>query len=128
MVKNSPTNAGDARDAGSIPGPERSPGAENGQPTPVILPGKSHGQRSLEGLQSIGLQRVRHNRAAMHAQTREEGSRGLRLQREGRQVTGRLKKEQLSGQQTFAGPCRNKETRGKFHHAQCARLFSVCNT
>ena len=92
MVKNSPANAGDAREAGSIPGPERSPGAENGRPTPVILPGKSHGQRSLEGLQSIGLQRVRYNRATMHAQTKEEGGRDLRLQREGRQVTGSLKK------------------------------------
>ena len=30
------------------------------QPTPVFLPGQSHGKRSLTGLQSIGLQRVRH--------------------------------------------------------------------
>jgi len=29
------------------------------QPTPVFLPGKSHGQRSLVGLQSMGSQRVR---------------------------------------------------------------------
>ena len=28
------------------------------QPTPVILPGESHGQRSLAGYKSIGLQRV----------------------------------------------------------------------
>ena len=31
------------------------------QPTPVFLTGGSLGQRSLVGLQSIGLQRVRHN-------------------------------------------------------------------
>ena len=31
------------------------------QPTPVSLPGKSHGQRSLGWLQSTGSQRVRHN-------------------------------------------------------------------
>ena len=31
------------------------------QPTPVFLPGESHGQMSLGGLQSIGLQRVGHN-------------------------------------------------------------------
>ena len=31
------------------------------QPTPVFLPGDSHEQRSLVGLQSIGLQRVRHD-------------------------------------------------------------------
>ena len=42
--KNPPANAGDA---GSIPGLGRSPGEGNG-PAPVFLPGKSHGQRSLE--------------------------------------------------------------------------------
>ena len=31
------------------------------QPTPVFLPGESHGQRSLVGLQFIGLQRVAHD-------------------------------------------------------------------
>ena len=44
MVKNLPANAGDM---GSIPGLERSPGGGNGNPLPVFLPGKSHGQRSL---------------------------------------------------------------------------------
>ena len=48
MVKNPPSNAGDM---GSIPGSGRFPGGGNGNPlTPVLLPGKSHGQRSLEGL------------------------------------------------------------------------------
>ena len=32
MVKNLPANAGDIRDAGSIPGSERSPGGGNGSP------------------------------------------------------------------------------------------------
>ena len=31
------------------------------QPTPVSLSGQSHGQRSLAGLQSTGLQRVGHD-------------------------------------------------------------------
>ena len=31
------------------------------QPTPVFLPRKFHGQRNLVGLQSMGLQRVRHD-------------------------------------------------------------------
>ena len=31
------------------------------QPTPVFLPGKFHGQRSLMGYKSMGLQRVRHD-------------------------------------------------------------------
>ena len=32
MIKNSPANAGDTRDVGSIPGSGRSPGEENGNP------------------------------------------------------------------------------------------------
>ena len=40
-------NAGDINDTGSIPGSGRSPGG--GQPTPVFLPEKSQGQRSLAG-------------------------------------------------------------------------------
>ena len=38
-----------AGDSGSIPGLGRSPGEGNGQPTPVPLPGKSHGQRNPVG-------------------------------------------------------------------------------
>jgi len=38
-----------AGDPGLIPGSGRSPGEEKWQPTPVFLPGKSHGQRSLVG-------------------------------------------------------------------------------
>ena len=33
----------------------------------VLLPGESHGQRSLAGLQSMGLRRVRHDRATKHS-------------------------------------------------------------
>ena len=43
MVKNTPASVGDSD---SIPGSGRSPGEENGN-TPVFLPGKSQGQRSL---------------------------------------------------------------------------------
>ena len=50
VVKNSPANAGDLTDVGSILGLGRSPGGERAwQPTPVFLPGESHGQRSLVG-------------------------------------------------------------------------------
>ena len=48
MVKNPSANARDTRDAGSIPGSVRSPGEGNGKPL-SILPGKSHGQKSLAG-------------------------------------------------------------------------------
>ena len=50
-----------AEDTGSIPGSERSPGEGNGLPTPVFLPGKSHGQRSLVGYSPMESQRIRHN-------------------------------------------------------------------
>ena len=49
MVKNSPVNAGDEREADWIPGLGRSPWRKKWQPDPVFLPGKSHGQRSLVG-------------------------------------------------------------------------------
>ena len=48
MVKNPPANAREVRDSGSIPGSGRSPAVGNGS-TPVLLFGKSHGQRSLAG-------------------------------------------------------------------------------
>ena len=47
--KNLHANAGDARDAGSAPGSGRFPWSRKWQPTPVFLPGESHGQRSLVG-------------------------------------------------------------------------------
>ena len=46
MVKNPPANAGDAGDMGSIPGQE-DPVEEGRLPSPVFLPEKSHGRRSL---------------------------------------------------------------------------------
>ena len=63
MVKNPP--ARDIRDVGSIPGSGKYP-AGGWQPTPVFLPGKSHGERSLAGY-SVGSQRIKHDLAHMHA-------------------------------------------------------------
>jgi len=57
VVKNPHGNAGDTRDAGSIPGLGRSPGAGHGN---LLLPGESHGQRSLAGYSPWGC-RVGHN-------------------------------------------------------------------
>ena len=51
VVKNLPANAGDM---GSIRGSGRSPAEGNGQPTPVFLPEKSHGQEESGGPQSKG--------------------------------------------------------------------------
>ena len=50
-MKNLPANAGDT---GSIPGSGKSPGGGNGKPTPVFLPGRPHGQRSLAGCSPWG--------------------------------------------------------------------------
>ena len=49
MVKNPSVNAGDAGHSGSIPGSQRSSGGGLGNPVPLFLPGKLHGQRSLVG-------------------------------------------------------------------------------
>ena len=47
VVKNLPTNVGDIRDSGSIPGSGRSPGEGNGDPLQYSCLGKSHAQGSL---------------------------------------------------------------------------------
>ena len=49
MAKNPPANAGDSRDASSIPRSGRCPGGGNGKPTPVFLPGEFHGQKNPVG-------------------------------------------------------------------------------
>ena len=61
VVKNPPVNAGDAIDASLIPGSERFPWRKKWQPTPVFLPGKCHGQRSLDGYSPWALKRVGHD-------------------------------------------------------------------
>ena len=50
-VKASAWNAGDP---GSIPGSEKIPWRRQWQPTPVLLPGESHGGRSLVGYSPWG--------------------------------------------------------------------------
>ena len=49
----------DERGPGSIPGLERFPGEGNGLPTPVFLPGESHGQRSLATVHGVTKSRTR---------------------------------------------------------------------
>ena len=60
VIKNSLANAGDIKDVGLIPGMGRFPGEGNGNPTPVFLPGKLHGQRGLWGYSPWG-RRVEHD-------------------------------------------------------------------
>ena len=54
MVKNLPAKAGNIRDADSIPGLGKIPWRRAWQPTPVFLPGESHGQRNLGGYSPLG--------------------------------------------------------------------------
>ena len=49
VVKNLPANAGDIRDAGSIPGLGRSPGGEHGNPLQYSRLENPHRQRILVG-------------------------------------------------------------------------------
>ena len=54
MVKDLPATAGDTRGMGSIPELGRFPWSRKWQPTPVFLPGKFHGHRSLVGYSQWG--------------------------------------------------------------------------
>ena len=56
------------RDIGSTPGWGRSPGGGHGNPTPVFLPGKFHGQRSLVGyIHEVTKSRTQLKRLGTHA-------------------------------------------------------------
>ena len=57
MVENPLANAGDARDLGFQLWVRKIPWRRKWQPTPIFLPGKFHGQRSLVGyIQAMRLQ------------------------------------------------------------------------
>ena len=59
-IKNVSANTGDV---GLIPTVRKTPWRRKWQPTPVFLPGKSHGQRSLVGYCPWGRKRVRYDLA-----------------------------------------------------------------
>ena len=70
MVKNLPAKAGDLGDVELILGLGREgPWSRNCQLTPVLLPGKYHGQRTLAGYSPWG-HRVGHNQ--VHMQSKNE--------------------------------------------------------
>ena len=54
MVKNPPTSSGNPGDNRFYPWVQKIPWRRKWQPTPVFLPGKSHGQRSLVDYSSWG--------------------------------------------------------------------------
>ena len=61
VVKNPFANAEDVRDLGSIPGLERFPGGGHGNPLQYSCLENPHGERTLAGYATIGLQRVGHD-------------------------------------------------------------------
>ena len=61
MVKNPPTNAGNIRDKGSIPGSGRSPRGGHGNPFQYFLPGESPWTEEPGGPQSLKSQTIRHD-------------------------------------------------------------------
>ena len=80
MVKNLPAMQGDPS---SICASRRSPGEGNGNHSGILL-GESHGQEEASRLRSMGLQRVRYDRAAKHTHSRTNQRRFLlRVRREG---------------------------------------------
>ena len=60
MLKTLPANSGDAGDRSSIPGSRRSAGVGNGNPFQYSCLEKPWADEPV-GLQSMGLQRVRHD-------------------------------------------------------------------
>ena len=72
MVKNSPANAGDTRDIRFDPWVGKISWRRKWQPTPVFLPGKVHGQRSLVGYSPEGhIQSKSQTRLSTHAHMQE---------------------------------------------------------
>ena len=67
VVKNLPTNAGDVRDAGSIPGLGGPPGKGHGNPLQYSCLENPHGQRSLVGYSPWGRKESGMNEATEHA-------------------------------------------------------------
>ena len=66
VVKNPPANAGDVRDMGLIPGSKKIPWRRAWQPTPVFLPGESHGHRNQMGYSPGGCKELNTSGAATH--------------------------------------------------------------
>ena len=69
VVKNLPANAGDIKRHGFDPWVEKIPWRRQWQATPVFLPGKSHGQRSLASYSPWGPKELDTTGAAEHACT-----------------------------------------------------------
>ena len=61
VIKHLPTNAGDVRDVGSVPGLGRSPGERNGYPLQYSCLENTMDRGAWQALWSMGPQRFGHN-------------------------------------------------------------------
>ena len=82
MVKNSPANAGNARDLSLTPGSGRSPGIENGNHS-SILAWKIPWTEEPDGLWSMGLQTVEQDFETKHNNNIYKSTRFQGILREG---------------------------------------------
>ena len=73
-----------SRDLGSIPGSGRFPWRRKWQPTPVLLPGKFHGQRSLVCYSPWG---HKESDTTEHTHTHTQSSSSKRRRSQGKQLT-----------------------------------------
>ena len=76
MVKNLPTNAGDARDVSSVPGSGRSPGIGIGSPLQQSCLEHPRGQRSLAGYSPWGCKELdtTEQRSIAHMKMKQEAA------------------------------------------------------
>ena len=127
-IKNLPANTGDMRDTGSIPGWGRSPGGGHGNPTPVFLPGKFHGQRSLVCyIHEVTKSRTRLKRLGTHACSGGgESRKGSLNQRSGVSHICPLLRESLSG--IFLPDCSFADARTDGGWREPPILEQVCSS
>ena len=86
VLKNPPANGEDMRHKFD-PWVRRIPWRRKWKPTPVVLPGESHGQRSLAGYRTQGYKRVGHNLV-----TKQQNTVHLKLKQHCKATTLRIKK------------------------------------
>ena len=101
VVNNPLASAGEIKNGGCDPWVRKISWRRARQPTPAFLRGESRGQRSLCGLQSVGSQRVRHDRSNLTHREREEAL-------EGRGVITGMGTERVSGEGRVA--CQLEDT------------------
>ena len=73
-AKNPLANAGNINNSGLILRLRRFPWRRPWQPTPILLPGESHGQRSLAGCSPWGRKKLYTTEAAEHTGGKEGGN------------------------------------------------------